>query len=77
MCATGRPYHKVGVGQISKVSPTRMQTDTQSNDWVTTEDLQGLSPVKLNTLPLYNTVPYNMIPYNTVQRWIPKMYRLY
>ena len=27
--------------------------------------------------PLYNTVRYNGFEYNMVQRWIPKMYRLY
>ena len=32
-----------------------------------------------NTLqPLYNTLRYNtVLDINTVQRWIPKMYRLY
>ena len=57
---------------IQKTGGTENQTVNKTSDPWFTRHLQ------ISHNPLYNTVhSYMVFGYNTLQRWIPKMYRLY
>ena len=66
-CSVGTPYDHFSE-TILKTSHTCFHGDDSS---------KYLEGIKSTLQPLYNTARYNCFGYNTVQRWIPKMYRLY